>query len=148
VARNQNWPGATPFGWPLARPNARPGFGVAPGQFLPHLTTNSTRTNMPLLDRPKSETPKRKYRAAIDEPIAITTQKHTELLQADSVDHLIVKALDFVFRKDADSKIQLANSWGPAPSTPGEDKRPKPAGCHTETSIELPTEKLGRNEVF
>jgi hypothetical protein len=82
---------------------------------------------MPLLDPPKPEILKRKYYVKIDEPLAITMEKYAEFLQTDSTDYVIAQALDFVFRKDTDFKIWLANGSGTAPSAPAKVKRAKPA---------------------
>jgi hypothetical protein len=81
-SQQQNWPGATPFGEPLARPNARSGFGVAPGQFLPRQTKNQRTMNMPLLNLPKPELPRRKNYVKIHELLAITMEKKGGVLPA------------------------------------------------------------------
>jgi len=87
--QRQNWPGATPFGRPLVRPNARAGFGVAPGQFCRSEVKNSRETDVLLLNLPKPKISKHQYYAKIDELLAITLEKYHEFFQIESIDHVI-----------------------------------------------------------
>ena len=82
---------------------------------------------MPLLSPPTPEIPKRKYFVKIDEPLAITMEKYAEFIKADSMDHVIAQALDFVFRRDTDFKAWLADGAGTAPSPAAKTKPAKPA---------------------
>ena len=99
-----NWPGATPFGRPLARPNARSGFGVAPGQFCCSELRNPRTTDLPLLHPQKPKISKHQYYAKIDELLAITMEKYSKFIEANSIDQVIAPVLGFVFWKDTDFK--------------------------------------------
>ena len=94
---------------------------------------------MPLLDLPKPEILKRKYYVKIDEPLAIMMEKYAEFIQTKSMDHVIAQALDFVFRKDTDFKVWLADGAGTAPSSPPKTKREKAAARGKQTESEAAT---------
>jgi hypothetical protein len=121
-------PAKRPFGrWSRSRPV----FAVP--------NSKPRRTDMPLLDPPKPEIPKRKYYVKIDEPLEITMEQYAEFIRTDSMDHVIAQALDFVFRKDTDFKAWLADSSGAAPSSPAKTKPAKPAAGEKQPENEPAT---------
>jgi hypothetical protein len=103
------------------------------------LTRKLRKMNMPLLDPPKPEIPKRRFRVKIDAPLAITMEKYVEFLQADSIDHVITQALDSVFRKETDFKAWLANGSRTATSAPTKVKRARPVAKGKELESEYAT---------
>jgi len=63
---------------------------------------------VPLLKKPLPVIPKRLYHVRIEEPLALRMERYAEFLEAKTVDHVISQALDFVFNKDSDFKVWLA----------------------------------------
>jgi hypothetical protein len=62
---------------------------------------------MPLLKPPAPTVAKRKYYIRIEEPLAVTMERYAEFIGANSADHVIAQALEFVFKKDSDFRQWL-----------------------------------------
>lgn len=62
---------------------------------------------MPLLKPPAPTVAKRKYYIRIEEPLAMTMERYAEFIGANSADHVIAQALEFVFKKDSDFRQWL-----------------------------------------
>ena len=62
---------------------------------------------MPLLKPPAPTVAKRKYYIRIEEPLAMTMERYAEFIGANSADHVITQALEFVFKKDSDFRQWL-----------------------------------------
>jgi len=62
---------------------------------------------MPLLKPPAPTVAKRKYYIRIEEPLAVTMERYAEFIGANSADHVIAQALQFVFKKDSDFRQWL-----------------------------------------
>ena len=62
---------------------------------------------MPLLKPPESPVAKRKYYIRLAEPLAHTMERYAEFISANSVEHVITQALQFVFRKDTEFRAWL-----------------------------------------
>lgn len=71
-------------------------------------SSRESRTSVPLLKKPLPAIPKRLYHVRIEEPLALRMERYAEFLEAKTVDHVITQALDFVFNKDSDFKVWLA----------------------------------------
>jgi hypothetical protein len=62
---------------------------------------------MPLLKPPAPTVAKRKYYIRIEEPLAVTMERYAQFIGANSADHVIAQALEFVFKKDSDFRQWL-----------------------------------------
>ena len=62
---------------------------------------------MPLLKPPAPTVAKRKYYIRIEDPLAVTMERYAEFIGANSADHVIAQALEFVFKKDSDFRQWL-----------------------------------------
>jgi hypothetical protein len=76
---------------------------------------------VPLLKKPLPVIPKRLYHVRLEEPLALRMERYAEFLEAKTVDHVISQALDFVFNKDSDFKVWLAEH--PETNSPSNGKR-------------------------
>jgi hypothetical protein len=62
---------------------------------------------MPLLKLPAPTVAKRKSYIRIEEPLAVTMERYAQFIGANSADHVITRALEFVFKKDTDFREWL-----------------------------------------
>jgi hypothetical protein len=62
---------------------------------------------VPLLKPPAPTVAKRKYYIRIEEPLAVTMERYADFIGANSADHVITQALQFVFKKDTDFREWL-----------------------------------------
>ena len=62
---------------------------------------------MPLLKPPEPQVAVRKFFIRIEEPLALTMERHAEFLGTDNLNHVVAQALQFVFKRDSQFKSWL-----------------------------------------